>query len=337
MVEEHIKKKEDFELEREVIRRIKKGNIQKKPSKQRKPSNYVKISNNFFSKQSINLYKTPMFKSLEKNLIKANLQYLPISYISVTLFTTLLSFIFGIFLFIILLFVNFSLTLPFVSLVQEDILTRILKTIWIIIVIPIITFFVMYLYPGLEKSSLENKINRELPFVTINMSAIAGSMVEPSKTFEIIAATGEYPAITREFTKIINEINIYGYDLVSALRKSADNTASKKLSELYNGLATSIGSGGNLPEFFDKRSQNLLFDYKLERERKTRSSETFMDIYISVVIAAPMLLMLLLMMISIGNLGISLSTGMITLLMILGVIGINIVFITFLYLKQSQE
>ena len=112
------------------------------------------------------------------------------------------------------------------------------------------------------------------------------------------------------------------------------NNPSKKLAELLNGIAITINSGGSLQDFFDKRAQSLLFDYRIEREKYTKTAETFMDIYISLVIAAPMILMLLLIMMRVSGLGISLSTSMLTLVMVLGVVMINIIFLTFLQLKQ---
>ena len=87
---------------------------------------------------------------------------------------------------------------------------------------------------------------------------------------------------------------------------------------------------------FDKRSQTLLFEHRLEREKQAKAAETFMDIYISVVIAAPMILMLLLMMMRISGFGFALSTSMITLIMVLGVSLINILFLAFLHLKQPE-
>ena len=169
------------------------------------------------------------------------------------------------------------------------------------------------------------------------MSAIAGSMIEPSKIFEIIVSTKDYPYLEKEFVKVINEINIYGYNLVSVLRTISFNCASPKLAELYNGIATTITSGGDLSNFFQKRSESLLFEYRLEREKYTKFAETFMDIYISVVIAAPMILMLLLMIMKIGKFGVSLSINSITLIMILGVTMINAVFMMFLHLKQPSD
>ncbi len=80
----------------------------------------------------------------------------------------------------------------------------------------------------------------------------------------------------------------------------------------------------------------MLFDYRLEQEKDTKSAETFMDIYISVVIAAPMILMLLLIMMKVSGIGISLSTNMITVIMVLGVTMINIGFLTLLNMKQKK-
>jgi flagellar protein FlaJ len=112
----------------------------------------------------------------------------------------------------------------------------------------------------MEKRSLEQLIELELPFATIHMSAISGSLISPKKIFEIIVSTGEYPTLQKEFTKMINEMNIYGYDIISALKNTAKNSPSKRLSELLNGLATTITSGGDLPKFFEKRSETLLFE-----------------------------------------------------------------------------
>jgi len=330
--EEYLKKTSEFE--KQTLKRVLKKEEREKKRKEKKPNAYISMANSLFGDFSANLLKSKMFRTLKRDLIKANLSILPASYISIIFFTTLISIFVGIILFVFFLFFKVSIEFPFIFGIDEAVSLRFLKVIWILFVVPIITFFFMYVYPSLERKSSEHKIDQELPFAAIHMAAISGSMIEPSRIFKILITTEEYGAIKKEFTKLINEINVYGYDLVSALRNSAYNSASKKLGELFNGVATTISSGGNLPNFFEKRAQSLLFDYRLEREKYTRTAETFMDIYITVVIAAPMIFMLLLMMIKISGLGIGISSQMITLLMILGVVGINILFITFLHLKQ---
>ncbi|HPD82114.1 MAG TPA: type II secretion system F family protein [Candidatus Pacearchaeota archaeon] len=322
-------------LERETIKRLKKK--QKKDEedeKEKKPSEYIRLANLLFSKVSDKLVKDKTFEDLERDLIKANMQYTARSYISMIFLSVLISIFIGIIIATFFLFFKLGAIVPFITRLQGDFGLRLIRVIWIPILSPILTFMIMYIFPGLEKTSAEDRINEELPFATIHMSAISGAMIDPSKIFAVLITTKEYPFIEREFKKLLNEINIYGYDLVTALRHTAYNSPSKRLSELLNGLATTVNSGGYLPEFFDKRSQSLLFEYNLEKEKKTKAAETFMDIYISIVIAAPMILMVLLMMMKISGLGISLSTSMITLIMVLSVTMINVVFLTFLQLKR---
>ncbi len=323
-------------LEKETFKRIegqkKKIVLKKKISQNVNP--YVKFANKLFANFSKKLVDEKTFENLERDLVKASIQKTGQEYLSVILLSSLISiFVSGI---IILFFLFFDLgpDWPIITRVTEDLGTRLLKVFWLIFVVPIGTLLIMFLYPSMEKNSAGNKMDQEMPFATMHMSAISGSMLDPTKIFEIIISTKEYPHLSKQFTKLINEINIYGYDIVSALRNSATNSPSKKLSELYNGLATTINSGGDLPEFFEKRAQSLLFEYSLEKEKRTKAAETFMDIYISVVIAAPMILMILLMMMKLSGLGISLSTQMITIIMIIAVAVINIIFLSVLEVKK---
>jgi len=324
------------DFDKEILKRMKKEQQKKVEIKEKKTSDYAKIANKLFSNFSMSAIKRGNFKKIGRDLIQANLDSSFVSYVSRIFLSTAIAFGIGLFLFVFLMFFNVSSAVPIISRVTESLGIRFLKIFWIPIVIPLGTFAFMYLYPSMEKKSLGSKIDAELPFAAIHMAAISGSMIDPTKIFSIISSTKEYPNLEKEFNKLINEINVYGYDLVTALKDLALNTSSAKLSELLNGLATTITSGGSLYEFFEKRSQSLLFEYRLDKEKQTKSAETFMDIYISVVIAAPMILMLLLIMMKISGLGISLSTSTITLLVVGGVTLINIFFLAFLQVKQQS-
>ncbi|MEK6842519.1 MAG: type II secretion system F family protein [Nanoarchaeota archaeon] len=324
--------------ENETLKRLRKKEKEEKVERKKikKPSRYIGFANKLFSEFSAEMIKKHGFRELQADIVKANMNFLLRSYISVIILTTLISFFVSIFLVMFLLFFNISTTIPFITMSSENIALRFLKTFWLILVFPTTTLLFMYFYPSLERDSVGKKIELELPFATINMAAISGSLIDPTKMFNIIISTKEYPFLEKEFNKLLNTMNVLGQDFVSALRNSSFNTASKKLSELFNGLSATISSGGDLPKFFEERAKTMLFEYNLEREKSTRAAETFMDIYISVVIAAPMILMLLLMMMRISGLGIPLSTGAITLIMIMGVVGINIAFLMFLQLKQPN-
>ncbi len=335
-----VDKKDDI-LEKDIIKRRKKDFFEKKKRivKEKRPNLYIKISNRFFSHTSENLIKKGDFNNVRENLIKAKMPFLLNSYVSVTLFTTLLVFIASIFLFLFLLFFKISLISPYVSFAAgESILSRLMKTFWIALVLPLSTFVFMYFYPSMEKGYLGKKIDEELPFLTIHLSAIAGSKIEPAQIFKILAYSEEYVFTRKEMISLINKINVYGYNIASALRDSAKKSPSTRLRDLFNGMATTITTGGNLEEFLEQRSKSLLFEYRLDRERKNKVAETFMDIYISVVIAAPMILMLLLIIIKASGLGgINLSIGVLTFIILAVISLINILFLIVLHLKQPKD
>ncbi|HUS48699.1 MAG TPA: type II secretion system F family protein [Candidatus Paceibacterota bacterium] len=339
-----IKKEDKLRFLRELsltdssLRKIKRdySALGKRAEQFRKPSLYAKISNRFFSKWSNQLIDKGHFSKLRGELRKANMPFLLHTYISMAFFTTVLSVFAAILILVVLLFFNVGIGFPFFALTKESILLRLAKYFWLIFAIPAAMFFAFYFYPSTEKKSIAKKINQELPFIVIHMSAIASSGVEPSNIFKIIVLGEEYPATKKELKKLLNQINLYGYDLVTALRNSARLTSSNKLAELFNGLATTITSGGSLNEFLDKRAETLVFDYRLEREKYTHMAETFMNIYISVVIAAPMILTMLLVMITLTGMGFGLSMNAVSLLMVLGIAVINIVFLVFLHLKQPR-
>jgi len=295
---------------------------------------YLKLSNKFFLNKSLELVQKGYFRPLSIEVKKANFDILIETYVAMMLFTTLLSFFVGLILMVFFLFFNLGFDLPLITFYTGNMIIRILYVFWIPFVLPVLTFLGLYIYPSTEKGSIARRIDGELPFAVIYMSAISGSGISPSEIFKIIGLSKEYPFLRREIRKVLNQINIYGYDLVTALGNVSKTTPSKKLGELFNGISTDVNSGGDLSDFFEKRAETLLLNYRLEREKFTKIAETFMDIYISVVIATPMILMLLLIMISLTGFETGFSTNVLNLLIIAVIAVINIIFLGFLQIKQ---
>lgn len=312
-------------IEKISLKRLKK--IEKKKEKKifKKPKKFIKFSNKIFYNLSRDLIKKGYFQTIEREIIKANIQLSLASYVSLLFFSTLVACVIS---FLLLIFVSI--------IAKGSFLINFVKYIWFLIVIPLATFLFVFFYPNLERKSIEQKIDSELPFAVINMSAISSSMVNPSQLFKIISSTGEYPALEKEFTKIENEIKIYGYDLITALNNVSFNSPSKKLSELLSGLSTTLTTGGSLQEFFKENARDFLFEYRLKKEKEAKFAETFMDLYISVVIAAPMIFMLLLIIMKMGGLPIPLSSVDLMILIMVAVSVMNIFFLLFLHLKQSN-
>ena len=283
---------------------------------------YINTSNRLFRESSNKLVDKGYFDFIKNDLRKITSPFMVHSYVAVSLFSTFLSAIASLFIFVILLLFRVSFPISFLVLIG----------------IPIVVFILFIFSPSLQKKSLERSIEQELPFLTIYMSAIATSGLEPSKIFSVVATSKDYPATQRELKKLTNYINFYGYDIVTALKFIAKNSPSERLSQLFDGLSNTITSGGRLEEYLNKHAETLLFDYRLEREKYTHVAETFMNIYISIVIAAPMIMMMLFILIGLTGSGGGLL-GNPTLLSIMTIFIIsllNVGFLLFLNTKQPK-
>ena len=295
---------------------------------------YGKIANKMFLPISQKLVDEGSFKSLRLDVKKSNINILSTTYISMLFFSAVISLFIGLFILIFLVFFKINLLEFTLTAQTSDFILRFVKLSWIPIALSSITWLLFYSYPGAEKKTLGKRIEQELPFVVIHMGSISGSGIEPIEIFKIIAESKEYEFTGQEFRKILNQTNVYGYNLSSALRNVSLSTPSQKLAELLNGIGVTINSGGDIQNFFERRAESLLLEYRLEREKATKSAETLMDLYISVAIATPMILLMLLVVISVAKIETGFNANQLTVTIIGVVAVVNILFLSFLHLKQ---
>ena len=296
---------------------------------------YLRIANKFCMGISRNLINKKYFGLLSRDLKKANMEILAEGYVSMMIFTSFLAFVFGVLIALSFILFTYDVKTGF-GIYGGPIFLRAVKMAIIPLALGIGTYFLLYIYPKTEKGDIEKNINQELPFAVVYMSAIAGSGIEPSAIFKIIALSPEYPYLKKEIRKVLNQINIYGYDLVTALTNVSRNSPSQKLAELFSGLSTTITSGGSLSDFFQKRAESLVTNYRLERENFTKLAETSMDLYITIVIAAPMILLLIFILLAISEFAVSLSPLYLTFLIIGMIAIINVVFLAILRVIQPR-
>jgi archaellum biogenesis protein FlaJ (TadC family) len=260
----------------------------------------------------------PLFQSFEA----VSLPFFSRTYVSLMLFFSVLSIpVFGILfaIFNIAFGLSWFLVIP------------------LMMVAPVATFAGMYYYPKSLEGDKEKKIRLELPFALVHMSAVAGSGAHPISMFEMLVKSEEYPVLKKEITKIMNQVNLYGYNLTTALKNVSETTPSKELKELLNGIISTVETGGDLNDYLKEKAAEALNSYKLYRKKKVEALGTYSEIYTAILIAAPLLLVVTLAIMNVagGFLGgISVSTlGWIAIGGVLPVM--NIAFMAFLSSAQK--
>jgi len=306
-----------LKLSEENFKHIKK--LKEKQEIALKPNPYAIFANRLF--RSRTEYLAKQMTGLSNDLKRGNVRFMAPTYISMAILSMIITGILGILIYIILLFIDFSNW----------------TYVWIPILLPSLMVTGFYLYPSSEASAVVKKITQELPFATIYMAAVAGSNIEPTKILKIIAESDEYKNIGIEMKKVLVQVEIYGFDLVTSLKNVAARTPNERLSEVFSGIASNISTGGDLKKFLEKKAENFLLDYKLERQKFSELAGTFMDIYISILIAAPLVLMMMFIIMNVAGLGLGgLSINLLLILSILAIIVVNIIFLVVLNMKQPR-
>ncbi|MBI5391868.1 type II secretion system F family protein [Candidatus Woesearchaeota archaeon] len=288
-----------------------------------KPNEWGATSNKYMKKYADQLIKKypKLFQPLFDQFQKVNMPILSRSYVSMTLFFGILALPLSIVLFVVLnLAFQFSWILVFAAA---------------ILAVPL-TMVAFYFYPGSLIGDRQKLIKNDLPFALIHMSAVAGSGAHPISIFELLVESEEYPELKKEVRKLLNYVNLFGYNLSNALRNVAITTPSPELKELLNGMVSTIETGGDLKGYLKEKAEDALNTYRLDRKKEVEALATFSEVYTAILIAAPLLMVITLaIMNTIGGQIAGLSINFISQLGIL--VALPILNIGFMFFLKNQS
>jgi flagellar protein FlaJ len=223
------------------------------------------------------------FKPLKESIQKADIKIPFISYVSSILFISIVTFLY-IFSFSFFIFYTF----------QKEVITSFFYSFFSALISSVLIFFVAYFYP-IQKVSLRRKsIEVNLPFVVIHMGALVEAGLPPYQMFKLISTFEEYGEISKEFKKIVRNIEQFGLDPLTAIKEVALKCPSDELSQLLMGFVTTTESGGNIKLYLKTVGEQTLFDYRKKRERYIRTLDMFSEIYTGIVISAPLFMVAML-------------------------------------------
>ena len=134
------------------------------------------------------------------------------------------------------------------------------------------------------KGKRKKDIESALPFATTYMATIANSGAPPITMFKVISQFEEYGEISKEVEKIYRDVEVFGMDLIGALRKTANRTPSDELKELLWGLDTVITSGGNISDFLHEKSRLFIAEYGRRLQQYSRTLSVLIEVYLTLIL-----------------------------------------------------
>ncbi|MCS7093589.1 MAG: type II secretion system F family protein [Candidatus Aenigmarchaeota archaeon] len=227
------------------------------------------------------------FKNLKDAYQKSGIKLPFISYASLMIFLSLIGFFYAS---ILTFFILYIFTKSMFISVSYSILVGFLAAFF--------SFIIMYFYPSQRIISRRKKIEGNLPFVLIHMSALVDSGLPPYQMFKLISEFEEYGEISKEFKKIVRNIEEFGLDPLTAIKEAAMRSPSEDLQQLLFGFITTIESGGNIKLYLKTVGEQTLFDYRKKREKYIRTLDLMSELYTGIIVTSPLFLVAMLAIMS---------------------------------------
>ena len=166
------------------------------------------------------------------------------------------------------------------------------------------TWYFRYYFPRYQANVRAKKLNLMLPSAVSYMYALSRGGLDAVTVFRNLAAAEDtYDEMAREAGLVINHVDYLGRDFMQALREASEVTPCNYTSEFFTDLLGVIESGGDVEAFLADRRNESLQDARVVQDSYIESIALFAEVYVTVLIAGPLFLLILLMVMGITGLG----------------------------------
>ena len=242
-----------------------------------------------FSFLTNDLIKARIYVTVERLLSTATLYSLVFSSVYVTLLQVVSGLLFG-----YVLIWRFL----FISGVADIELLRILADFSLIVLVSIACFLTMFLllmlYPRVKGWERKKGIDGHLPYAISWMSFMATTGVIPYLIFRKLAETEEFfGEISQEAKLVVKDVELLGFDFISALRNLASVTPSTHLRTFIQGAVTNALSGGEMGTYFVSKAREAMEENRGKFAEFIEALGLISEVYIIGLVAAPLLVIVM--------------------------------------------
>jgi len=162
------------------------------------------------------------------------------------------------------------------------------------------TWSFRYYYPRQRVDRRRQRINFVLPHAIVFMYALSHSGMDLLQVLKKLARSKDaYGAVAEEFDMVVRDVELFGNDLYTALRNARNLTPSDNLEQFLDDMVSVLESGGNVTRFFEDQSERYMNRARDEQEDFLETLSLLSEVFIVGFVAAPLFLIVILMVIAI--------------------------------------
>ncbi|MHA1977431.1 MAG: type II secretion system F family protein [Candidatus Hodarchaeales archaeon] len=234
------------------------------------------------------------FERLNISLKKAGMDISVRAYLGSAIFTSVLVFFLS--LLITTLLTAFVLQTTDSTITTESMMiTSILIGLLSGIVCTVLTYIPFLYWPRMKAADRKILIESGLTSTASYLSAMSSSGVPPDRLFYSLAGEESVaPEISKESKRITRDIEIFGYDILKALRTASERSPSERFSKFLDGMSATVTSGGDLTFYMTAETKALM---KLKEEETKEFIEqlgVLAEIFMIIGVVAPLFFVVIL-------------------------------------------
>ena len=156
-----------------------------------------------------------------------------------------------------------------------------------------ITFVIFLVYPSVVASNRKRSIDATLPYAINYITAMSTAGIPPAEVFRQLGNSPIYGESATEARFVSMEIDLYGKDLIDALRLVSSTTPSMRMKEFLQGSMGCISSGSNLTEYFRTKAEQYSLENRQTQKLFLDTLGLIAESYVTAMVAGPLFLIIL--------------------------------------------
>jgi len=160
----------------------------------------------------------------------------------------------------------------------------------VVVLLPVAVYF----YPLLVAQGRRTRIEADLPHAVTYMQALSSTLTLYSIFRSVYEADDLYGEVSAECGLIVRDVEVFGLDLLTAMRNVQKITPSDNFKELLNDLSLVYRSGGSLTDFFNAKSETYRELARQEQEALLQILEMIAEVYVTAFVAGPIAIIIIL-------------------------------------------
>ena len=182
------------------------------------------------------------------------------------------------------------------------------KTCIFSILILIATIVLLLFYPHYKFTVEKKQVDEGLLYTISYMAILSKCGFSIDRIFSRAADIEQNKSIQKLINSYLTDIKIKGYDIEQALRNIILRSPSTKFSELISSILNANWTSGDLNEVLTYHFYNLENSLKDETENMINSLTVLSEVYVAMMVIAPIMLIIMFTLISVLNNGLNQSS-----------------------------